>query len=1172
MSSSTIRTLLGTTAAVLLSVPAVAQDGVECGVDLPRPMVCDGTDRAGVIAQQASEASRIPGRVPPASAGAGFAISINGTVITGDAGLPGQVRQADIALAEAGLQVVFDGLSANPRLILVRTDAAGAARAGDEVTVRSMLNYPAFVDRAEVRILDMAAPGGPRLVGTVPITANGTARITVPEGRGLALVHRVYDRRGRFDETEPLPLGETDAAARSLRMEEGADTTRTRSIRVVGGAVRVSGTGLVPGASVSTLGERFAAGPDGGFVIERILPPGEYPVAVEVRATGQNLDLERPVTIPRAEWFGFGTVDLTFGATRAVGADWQGYDRGRIAGYVEGRLADGTEITASADTGFNEFSDLFSGLDEWDPARILDLIDAGDLYPTYGDDSIREDRTPTSGRIFLRVERDGNYLQWGNDQVELDNNALIANTRTLYGLSGVWRSVATTADGAPRAAVSGYAAQPGRLPRRDEFLGTGGSVYFLGRQGIAPFSEVVQIELRDPDTGRVLHRDTLRAGTDYVINPAQGIVTLRRPLTSVLQGAGILPRLLGETEAHLVVNYEYTPAAQDLDGYAYGLRAEVWATDRLRFGVVGVVDQTGLTDHQVVGADLRWQIAANSALTVDYATSEGPGFGASASADGGLVFDRLGAAIGTGQAVRAEISLDAAEFGLAEAGVVSAHYEHRTEGFASLGTSVTGVTGDETFYGIEIDLALSAGQGLAVELDHYENGVGDRELKAAAAVSGDLAPAWSYEVGLGYRDIDSDGEVGTRTDLGARLNWNFAVGQTAYVFGTRTLAVEGVDRDDRLGVGYAQNMGRGWRLAAELSDGTSGPGARVSASHDDGEGNTRYVSYDLDPERALGDSGIVGQDRGVLTAGGTLDFGNSIRVFGESTRDLFGNDRSLSQSYGLRHRVDDYLSWEAVFELGRVDDGGENDFERTAVSFGVDYADDATSASGRLEFRREDGLRSGSAFESETWRVAGNVSHKISEAARLLASADLLRVVTDESDVLDGIYADVVLGYAFRPVDNNRLNVLARYRYLHDDYGRRVSDIDEQGPRQKTHMVSVDASYDLDRFWTIGAKIGGRWSETAAVGSGLWNANDAWLIVGTARYHLVGNWDLLGGIRSLHQVQAGTAETGALIAVDRQLGANLRLGVGYNFTTFTDDLTDLSSDNEGAFFNIFASF
>jgi len=47
--------------------------------------------------------------------------------------------------------------------------------------------------------------------------------------------------------------------------------------------------------------------------------------------------------------------------------------------------------------------------------------------------------------------------------------------------------------------------------------------------------------------------------------------------------------------------------------------------------------------------------------------------------------------------------------------------------------------------------------------------------------------------------------------------------------------------------------------------------------------------------------------------------------------------------------------------------------------------------------------------------------------------------------------------------------------------------------------------------------------------------------------------------------------SGALAAVYRYIGKNLKIGVGYNFTDFSDDLTDLGYDHRGAFFNIIAS-
>ena len=47
-------------------------------------------------------------------------------------------------------------------------------------------------------------------------------------------------------------------------------------------------------------------------------------------------------------------------------------------------------------------------------------------------------------------------------------------------------------------------------------------------------------------------------------------------------------------------------------------------------------------------------------------------------------------------------------------------------------------------------------------------------------------------------------------------------------------------------------------------------------------------------------------------------------------------------------------------------------------------------------------------------------------------------------------------------------------------YGQRVDDTDVDGPRQRSHVLSVDASYDLNEHWTLGGKFGYRLSETAA--------------------------------------------------------------------------------------------
>ena len=78
--------------------------------------------------------------------------------------------------------------------------------------------------------------------------------------------------------------------------------------------------------------------------------------------------------------------------------------------------------------------------------------------------------------------------------------------------------------------------------------------------------------------------------------------------------------------------------------------------------------------------------------------------------------------------------------------------------------------------------------------------------------------------------------------------------------------------------------------------------------------------------------------------------------------------------------------------------------------------------------------------------------------------------------------------------------------------------------------------------------------------------------MGTARYHIVHEWDALIEARAWRAVQAQTTEVGLLGAVYRHFGNNVQVGVGYNFGNFSDDLTDLVQDDKGAFVNLIAKF
>ena len=1096
--------------------------------------------------------------------GSGFLITINGQPTAGDAAIQRQVQRPDAQLAQADVRIQYDGLTATPALDL---EVVGTPRGGS-YTLQSAMNYPAYVQRGEVRIYD-ASTGIPRLVQTVPIAPNGTTTVSLRDGDFYA-THRVYDARGRYDETAPLSLNRADSRLRADGVEDGTDATARRGIPVHGGAVTVSGTSVPQGATVRTLGETIRPDRSGRFVLQRILPAGAHPVGVQVTGAGQNVDLVRDIAIPSADWFYVATADLTYGERTSDGVS-ETYTEGRAAGYVNGHFANGVQLTAQIDTGLGPLDEIFSDLDERDPRSVLLRVDPDDLYPTYGDDSTIVDDTPTQGKFYLRVERDNNYALWGNYQAQV-RGGYLRNERTLYGLSGHWESQNVTDQGDARVSLDVYAAQPERLAQRDVLLGTGGAVYFLNRQDVGIGSETISVQIRDRSTGRVIETRELVAGQDYAINYIQGVITLAAPLSSYGGSDGVVVTAPGgNTEAALVAQYEYSPTAQDVDTFAYGGRVEAWVTDDVRVGVTAMTEDNGSGDDQeAVGIDLLWQPSDTAFIALDYARSEGPGFTSSVSSDGGLVFDTQTGAGGNGEAYRLEAGADLTDLGLSTDGRIAAYYEERTAGFSTLDYDVDA---DETLWGVALDAQVSDRAEVAVYYDDYTSDNGDVNREGGVELTYALTDALTLGAGLAYVDINEGSEDGTRTDAALRLTYapNDDLSVFGYVQGTIDQTGT-IDSNDRVGVGGSYAFADTWTVEGEVSDGDQGTGARIVFRQERGEQDSTYFGYELDPDREIAGVDLVGNDDGRLIFGGSRDLGNGWSAYGENSYDMFGAHRSLTSAYGATYEASDYLTYSASVEFGQIEDDINGDYERQGLGLGMVYQDADMTASARLEYRTDDGTTAGNTRDSETILLVSDLAYKIDEERRLLASLDFATTSGDGDIVESGDLIDAQIGYAFRPIDNERLNMLFRYRYLEDTYGQQLDNSDQPGSLQRSHVLSFDASYDLNQEWTLGGKLGVRLSETAPDADTAFTENNAALAVANARYHFMHNWDALVEVRAMHFDQTETTELGALGAVYRHLGPNVKLGVGYTFGTVSSDLTDIDFDEGGSFINLVAQF
>ncbi len=1199
--------LVGTVSAVALMAShgiAFAQDQTSCIDD-----ICDGSVKADkVVTYDGADTSlNLPvGKNTEVSTTAanpgsdGFSISFDGERIAGAQKPVDDNRQTDIDLSRVDIQVKFDGLGVKPALNVSTKDLRHSYNGGEEIEFVASTNYPAWIARAELRIFDAESPSVNSPIDVVPVNGPG-GKVTwvLPQdgAKQYSYVLRVYDQKGRFDETLPLGIRRTsqDFATHETSPQEepvsagdGDDRTAIRNIPVYGGAVTVYGRDVPEGYRVKAIGEGIPIDNDGAFVVQRILPPGEHVVDVTVQGNKKgDIAFSRDINIPENEWFYVGLADLTigkrFGGGELVAADpseyRDTYAKGRLAFYLKGKIKGKYLLTAAADTGEDDVRNIFKNLDAKDPRRVLRRIDPDKYYPVYGDDSTTLEDAPTNGKFYVRLERGDSHVMWGNYKTTIRNTEFARNERALYGASGVYKSEKVTKHGDSKIEVEAYASQPETLPQRDDLRGTGGSVYFLTRQDLNRGSETLTIEIRDRVTGLIRSRKSLRYGEDYEINYTQGVVILKKPLSSTSSSSTIVTSgTLSGDENHLVVQYEYTPALGEVDGYSFGGRGQAWLGDNVRVGMTGLSEKTGAADQRVIAADVHVKLGENSYIEGEVAQTEGPGFGNSSSINGGLTITSSGTPGTNRKAMgyNAKLHVDLADINPDYKGTVGAYYQRREVGFSSLGynTSIT-----QTIWGAHAKGHLREDLRFLLQYEDFEDAAGKSKREGDAELEYDLDPFWT--IGLGIKHTHLVGPIanaknGSRTDIGARISYKPNEDATYYLFGQGTVHRDGnLDRNDRIGIGFKRQITEKLGAEGEVSYGTLGWGGLAALNYSPTADDKYYIGYRIDPDRRYTSANVLdGTDHGGFIMGARHRYNDIVSAYMENNYDMFGKRRSLTSTYGVTLTPTAKWTIDGGVEYGDVSDPNGESIERVAISASAGYRDEEhTSWRLKGEARFEDSVDP--AKDRNTFLLSAGVSIKHNENWRFLGNIDAAISDTDQTSLLNGDYVKGSIGYAYRPTDNDRVNALFKYTFLYDLPGadQVTSSGSILGPAQRSHILSADITYDVTQHLSVGAKYGFRIGQVSTTR----NADDfidssAHLGVVRADYHVIKNWDIFAEGRVLHTPEIDTTYYGAVAGVYRHFGNNLKVGVGYNFGKFSDDVSDLTFDDSGVFVNVVGKF
>ena len=1142
-------------------------------------------------------------------------------------------RCTDVAMEAANIRFGFDNLRSAPRLsVTTKSPRVVVAREIDYQTLVSTVhfrmysNYSYFIDRAEVRVFEAGQSLESEPMDVIDVDINGVADWTPPAAwfkapvYELAYVLRAYGDDGNFDETSAQPLwvvydgfdkinpvdpmdpdnpgvDPLDELEPAILAAYGENTLALHNIGLGSGTVSVRGSGVPEDHEVYVAGRPVPVDENGSFVTEEILPDGAHTVEVAVVDEQGSGELYlRDLEFETSDWFYVGMADLTVSDGTASGPmellagdnpdkDVDSSFDGRLAFFVNGKFGDHWRLTASADTREGSISDIFSNFMDKNPDSLFRRIDPDYYYPTFGDDSTVEEMAPTMGKFYVRLSEDDNFGQWGNFKIGYMNNELAQVDRGLYGANLHYQTDSTTEFGDQRLVVDAFAAEPGTVPSREEFRGTGGSLYFLRRQDVLVGSERVRIELRDKASGIVTGVVNLAPAMDYDIDYLQGRIVLATPLNSTADDNLLIRSdAISGDEAYLVVRYEYTPGFEDISALSTGGQAHYWVGDYVKLGVTANVNEQDEGDSNLHAADVTLRLSSESWLKVQQAKSEGLVSLPLTSNDGGFEFNGYDPASfvnAEADARRADLSLGMSDLVGWGGARLSLYAQEVGAGYSAPG--LTALT-DTVNYGGTFGMPVAERFAISAKVDHRDQEQGLETRAQEFNVS--YQASYHWDISTGYRrDERIDGsinvpltqETGERTDGVVQIGYDSKSTWNAYAFMQDTLSTTGNRQENaRTGLGGSYRVSERLRVDAEVSDGDLGRGGRVGTNYMHSDRTSMYLNYALENERT--DNALRGSRgaEGNLVAGIKTRLSDSTSVFLEERYQQSNAMTGLTHATGISFAPAQAWNFGLNTDIGTLRDvqtGAET--KRLAGGLQVGFGFESLQFSSGVEYRNDDSQQPTlDRNERTTWLFRNNFKYQLNPGSRLLGKLNHSLSDSSLGTFYDGGFTEAVFGYGYRPIENDRLNALVKYTYFYN-----VPTTDQVTLQniaaefiQKTHIAAVDLTYDITPRFTIGGKYAYRLGQVSLDRENPeFFSNNANLYVVRGDYRFGENWEFLAEGRLLDMPDLNERRSGALLTISRYLGDHLKIGVGYNFTDFSEDLTDLSYDHHGMFLNLTGS-
>jgi hypothetical protein len=626
-----------------------------------------------------------------------------------------------------------------------------------------------------------------------------------------------------------------------------------------------------------------------------------------------------------------------------------------------------------------------------------------------------------------------------------------------------------------------------------------------------------------------------------------------------------------------VVQYEFTPGFEEMSTIASGGQGHYWFSDFAKVGLTANNDTEGDGDSNLYGADLTLRQSADSWLKLQTGKREGMLSSWLSSDDGGFDFigtNGLAPVDTTADAYRADLSVGMGDLFSGMGGRVTMYAQSLDAGYST--ASLFSLT-DTQQYGGAFAFPLTDRLRLTAKADTRTQSEGLDTVAGEVDVGYALTDRWSLGLGVRHDDREDNSpivpvtqEEGARTDAAVQLGYDSKAAWRSYGFVQTTLAADDTrEENGRVGAGGAYRVTDRMVVDAEASHGQLGPGGKLGTSYQATDRTTVYVNYGLEDERGL--DGLYGR-RSNLIGGARTRLSDSSSMYLENRYQSADSRSGLTHATGVNFAPTDRWNLGSTVDVGTLIDretGAETD--RKAGSLRIGYGFEKVQLASGFEYRLDDTEQlDGSWADRTTYLFRNNGKYQVTPDWRVVLKLNHAFSDSSLGEFYDGGYTEGVLGWAYRPVAHDRLNVLAKYTYFYnlpttDQFNlREVSD----QFMQRSHIASLDVMYDLTSTLSLGGKYAYRLGEVSLDRENPdFFDNDAHLYVLRTEWRFIPAWEASMELRLLDLPSLNDSRSGAMLGVYRYVGDHMKVGVGYNFTDFSDDLTDLSFDHHGFFIN-----